>query len=85
MKINLLWDFGEAVDNIRTIREQYEELLSSFSIYELKQKGMLIKAIRDKIYQLNIFEWQKDKLWEYMNGDIPYIILKGLGNRQKPN
>ena len=85
MKINLLWSFSEAVDNIKAIKEHYVGLLSSFSIYELKQKNIAIGTIRKEIYSLKILEWQKDKLWEYMNDDIPFIMLKALGNRQKPN
>ena len=83
MKINLLWSFSEAVDNIKAIKEHYVGLLSSFSIYEGKQKNIVIKETRNQIYSLDIYEWQKDKLWEYMNDDIPFIMLKALGNRQK--
>lgn len=83
MKINPFWDFGEAVENIKAIKSYYIGLLSSFSIYEIKQKVIAQAEIRNQIYELDIFEWQKDKLWEYMNDDIPYIMLKALGNRQK--
>jgi len=83
MKINLLWDFKEAVDNIKAIKEHYVGLLSSFSIYEGKQRNIAQGEIRNQIYSLDILEWQKDKLWEFMNGDVPYSVLKSLGNRQR--
>ena len=83
MKINLFWDFGEAVENIKAVKDYYISLLSSFSIYEIKQRNIAQREIRNNIYQLDIFEWQKDKLWEFMNGDVPYSVLKSLGNRQR--
>jgi len=85
MKINVLWSFGEAVENIKAIKEYYIDLLSSFSIYEGKQKNIAQGEIKRQIYSLGILEWQKDKLWEFMNDDVPYAMLVHLGNRQKPN
>jgi len=72
------WDFVEAVNNIEAIKDTYEGLLSSFSIYEVRQKKAVIQSFRDNIYELKILEWQKDKLWEYLNGDIYYVVLKSL-------
>jgi len=76
--INASWDFREAVNNIKAIKDKYTSLLSSFSIYECKQKGIMIHEVRKEIYELQFEEWKKDKLWEFMNGDIPYILLKSL-------
>ena len=83
--IDTSWSFSQAVNNIRTIKDQYIGLLSSFSIYELKQKNIAMGEIRKEIYSLKILEWQKDKLWEFMNNDIPFNVLYTLGNRQKNN
>lgn len=76
--IDVNWSFSEAVNNIKAIRDKYTGLLSSFSIYEAKQRGVVIHEIRSEIYELKFEEWKKDKLWEFMNGDIPYILLKSL-------
>lgn len=76
--INPMWDFVEVINNIEAIKDTYEGLLSSFSIYEVKQKKAVIQSFRNDVYELKLLEWQKDKLWEYMNGDIPYFILKSL-------
>lgn len=80
--IDTSWNFNEAINNIKAVKDKYIGLLSSFSIYEIKEKRIAICNIRKQIYKLNILEWQKDKLWEFMNGDVPYIILCGLRNRQ---
>lgn len=82
--INSSWTFNEAISNIKAVKDYYMGLLSSFSIYDSKQKRAIIHNIRKEIYQLQFEEWKKDKLWEYMNDDIPYIILVGLRNRQRP-
>lgn len=83
MKINLFWDFGEAVANIRALKQEYYRVLASFSIYEIKEEVKYKQELRSKLYELDIFEWQKDKLWEYMNDDITFGMLLMLGNRQK--
>lgn len=83
MKINLFWDFGEAVEHIRALKREYYRVLASFSIYEIKEEVKYKHDLRSRIYELDIFEWQKDKLWEFMNGDVSYSVLLMLGNRQK--
>ena len=82
--IDTSWTFNEAINNIKAIKDEYIGLLSSFSIYDGKQKKAVIHNVRKEIYKLQFEEWKKDKLWEFMNDDIPYIILVGLRNRQKP-
>ena len=77
------WNFKQAVDNIRAVKDDYLGLLSSFSIYETKQKRIKIQEIRKQIYELEIFEWQKDRLWEYMNDDETLNTLISIANRQK--
>lgn len=81
--INASWTFSEAINNIKAVKDYYIGLLSSFSIYEILKKRIAITNFRNEVYNLDILEWQKDKLWEFLNGDVPYIILCGLRNRQK--
>ena len=83
MKIDILWSFTEAVDKIRTLKQEYYDVLASFSIYEVKEETNYKHDVRKKIYSLKFAEWQKDKLWEFMNGDVPYSMLRALGNRQR--
>ena len=81
--IDKRWNFKQAVENIKAVKDYYIGLLSSFSIYETKQKRMMIQETRNKLYELEILEWQKDKLWEYMNDDETLTTLIIIANRQK--
>ena len=81
--INPSWNFIEAVDNIEAVKDYYIGLLSSFSIYETRQKKITIQTIRGAVYELEILEWQKDRIWEYLNGDENISTLKNIANRQK--
>ena len=68
MYIDPRWDYKEAIKNLRTLKIQYDEFLMSF--FTIKEKNKFIKETRDSIYSLLIEEFQKDRIWEYMNGDI---------------
>lgn len=83
MKINLLWNFNEAVKNIKTMKQEYYDVLSSFSIYDTKKEVKYKQDTRKQIYSFSFDEWKKDKLWEFMNGDVPYSMLLQLRNGQK--
>ena len=52
------------IDNGRTLREMYDELLCPF--FNAKR----IREWRNMLYQLHIDEWIKDRIWEYLNKDI---------------
>lgn len=83
MRINVLWDFREAVRNIRALKEEYQGTLTLFSYTSIKEKREYIERQRDNIYALDLKEWQKEKLWEYMNNDIEFKVLISISNRQK--
>jgi len=74
--INPSWSFRECVKNIWTLKSQYQEVLMSFSFLKnSKVETEFIRETRNSIYLLPYDEWKKDKLWEFMNDDIEYIIL----------
>ncbi len=52
------------ITNGRTLRGMYQDLLCPFFNVEK------IRQWRDMLYQLQIDEWIKDRVWEYLNGDI---------------
>ena len=83
--VNNDWTFEEAVDNVKTLRTQYEEVLASFSYFDLKKEIEFKKNTRNSIYKLNILEWQKDKLWGYINRFEFYYVLKGIIERKNKN
>lgn len=83
--VNNDWTFEEAVDNVKTLRNKYEEVLASFSYFDLKKEIEFKKNTRNSIYKLNILEWQKDKLWGYINRFEFYYVLKGIIERKNKN
>ena len=77
MEINENWSFKELVDNLKAIKEQYKEKVRSFSYYDLHEKVVYIRNLRDSIYKLNFEEWKKDKVWEYINDyEFLYVIKR---------
>ena len=86
MVINEIWDFKQAVDNIRAIKQEYLSCLSLFSYIKsnnLSDKKNYIHNVRSEIYKIRIDRWQIEKLWEFMNDDLDYIELYNMANRQK--
>ena len=82
LNIDPNWKFKEAVSNIRVLKSQYEDILHSFSYFQIKEAATFKRETRDKFYALNIFEWQADKLWDYMNGFCPYSDFIGIIHRK---
>ena len=68
MIINPGWNYKELVANIRTLKLSYLDRLTSF--FYVLQEIQFIKATRDNLYSLHIEEFQKDRIWEYMNDDL---------------
>ena len=71
MNINPNWNFKEISRNLRTLRHDYERVLASFSY--IREENAFILETRNQIYALPIQEFEKDRVWEYMNGDISPI------------
>ena len=66
MHINSSWNYKDIIANIRTLKLSYLERLTSF--FYVTQQNKFVKATRDSLYALHIEEFQKDRIWEYMNG-----------------
>lgn len=66
--INPEWTFKEVVDNLQTLKLQYEDVLASFYYFDLKEVMKFKKKTRDAFYLLKFEEWKRDKIWEYING-----------------
>lgn len=81
--INPEWTFKEVVNNLKTLKLEYEEILASFLCFQLKEKVKFKRNLRNSIYALNFEEWKKDKIWNYMNDFEFYYVLKGIANRLK--
>lgn len=81
--INPEWNFKETVDNLKTLKSEYEGLLASFYYFDLKEVIELKRKTRDAFYSLKFEEWKKDKIWNYMNGFEFYYVLKGIAGRTR--
>lgn len=75
LEINPNWTYKQAALNIMTLKSHYEEILASFSLWQAKEWADFIGSTRDQFYALNLLEWQKDNLWNCMNGNMPYHYL----------
>lgn len=83
IKINLDWTFGEVVENLQALKLQYEEVLASFYYLQLKEAVSKKREIKKMFYSFNLKEWQKDKIWEYMNGFETLQTLISINERLK--
>lgn len=85
LEIDNNWNFEEVFLRIRTLKKQYEEILASFSYFEMKKKNDFIKESKKKFYDLNFQEWKIDKLWEYINDCEKYYVLVDIMKKQRRN
>lgn len=83
LNINQNWTFKEVVDNLKSLKADYEGILATFFYFDLHEKVLFLKKTRDKFYSLNLQEWEKDKVWEYMNGFEFLYVLKNIVSRRK--
>lgn len=74
MEIKKDWNFKEVVNNLKEIKKSYKEKVRSFSYYELHEKVLYIRKVRNIIYSFNFKEDKKDKIWEYIN-DYDFLDL----------
>lgn len=65
------WKFSDIQDNVEVIKSQYMESLSPFSYFQMREKIEKIREIKRQImgYE-NIENWQRERLWETINGDF---------------
>ena len=65
------WKFSDIQDNVEAIKSQYEGVLSSFLVYEIKERGIALHKMKRQIFDYeNILYWQRERLWEVLNGDF---------------
>ena len=84
LKINYNWSFEETVNHLKALKSQYEEILASFSYYQIHEKGEFIRKTKSDFYSLHLKEWEIDKLWEYMNGyEFLYVLRQIIARIKK--
>lgn len=78
LNINPNWNYKETIKNIKTLKYEFQNALASFSYFQLHDKVLFTYEIKTAIYSLNFETWRKDRIWEYLNHDIPMTILQNL-------
>lgn len=64
--------FKEILQNAEALKTRYQGFLSPFFNVEK------IVEWRDYVYSLPIEEWKSDRVWEYLNDDIPLDKFKRI-------
>lgn len=65
------WRFKDIKDNIEAVKENYEGLLLPFLWNQVKEKTNKIHEARIEIFTFNNIQyWQRERLWETINGDF---------------
>ena len=73
------WKFKDIKENIEALVTEFEGLLSSFSYFELKKRGVLLHRLKEQVFNYkNILYWQRERLWEVLNGDFEIDDFKKL-------
>lgn len=81
--VNPNWTYRELVEHIKTLKDEYQGILSSFSMWERGKWADFIVQTKAMFYKLKLLEWQIDNLWKYMNGYMPFYKLKRSCRRYK--
>ena len=76
-------NFRDIMNNILKIKEDYNRILSSFLLEDIKKRNMFLRETKRKIYDLKFAVWKKDKIWNYLNGNEYYDTLLGILDREK--
>lgn len=83
LNINPNWTFKEIFVNIRALRNSYEDILCSFSYFELPKRVEFKRKTRNLIYSMSFDNYRKDLIWNYMNHFEYYYVLKQVARRSK--
>lgn len=63
---------GDIIEYVRVLKTEYQKSLALFF------DGKTIRKWRAKIYAFEIEEWKKERIWEFMNGDVDVDVLKHI-------
>ena len=66
------WKFKDVKENIEALVTEFEGLLSPFSYFELYK-------LKEQVFNCNNIQyWQRERLWETLNGDFDIEDFKKL-------
>lgn len=63
--------FDDFINNVDYFEKEYKGILCSF--FNEKEKNLRIRKMKDKIYSIKCkkrFEYKKDIIWRYLNGEL---------------
>ena len=67
--------YSEFLSYLPTLKYRYKRVLASFFLFKHKEKNIFIRDFKKQIYSLKYTAKKKDKIWEYLNDDIPFEVL----------
>lgn len=75
------WTIQDVILNIEALKSFYLTSSASFSYFDKHSMLKFKYSFKKSIYSLNMTESQKDKIWQYINGDeldepLEYLIKK---------
>ncbi len=73
------WTFQDIIKNIEAIRTFFNSSCASFCYFDKHSLIVFKRNFKATIYSLNASDSQKDKIWQYLNGDeldepLEYLI-----------
>lgn len=64
--------FKQFIESAKVLKDNFECLLTPFF------RPKAIRCWKTMVYSLDMVEWKRDKIWNYLNGDIEYEELVKL-------
>ena len=78
ININTDWNYKEVVNNIEAVKSQILGVIASFSYFQNRDKTIFMRWVKDSIYSFEFQDWKKDKIIEYIYGDVDIDLLRRL-------
>lgn len=77
------WKFKDVKENIEALVSEFEGLLSPFSYFELNKRIEKVHQLKKQIFNYNNIQyWERERLWETLNGDYEIIKFKNIGENK---
>jgi hypothetical protein len=73
------WKFIDVKNNVEALMIQFKGLLSPFLYVEIKKRIKIFSNLKKQVFNYNnILYWQREKLWEVLNGDFSVEEFKKI-------
>lgn len=78
LNIDPNWSFEQIVEHLDQIKDDVWKVLNSYTYFQIQQKNNFQKSLRNQICSLNLKEWQTERIYEFIFGDIDMEVLKNI-------